>query len=110
MHQSLCIQSIEQIFSKISNFAKRQQIKLLSKGFSQIFLRNILVNIAESNYKAKKKPSDKRESSMLRVNSKVDENSMHISDLIGDGEGSNYSITINPKVKNKQLKKQKQKI
>ena len=46
------------------------------------------------------------------MNSKLDENSMHLSELMVDGEGSNYSSTVKPKNKNKnkELKKQKHKI
>ncbi len=44
---------------------------------------------------------------MLRVHSKLDDNSLHVSDL--EGDGSIYSSSKAPKVKNKELKKHKQK-
>lgn len=35
---------------------------------------------------------------------------MHVSELMADGEASLYSSSLNPKAKNKELKKHKQKI
>ncbi len=72
MQRNLSLQTVEDIFSRISNFAKRQRVKNLSKGFSQIILHNIWASRMESSHKDKKKPSDKRESLMLRVNSKLE--------------------------------------
>lgn len=60
MQQSLSIQIIEQVANKINSFVKRQHIKLLSKGLTQIILRNVLISKLETSYKGKKKVGEKR--------------------------------------------------
>jgi hypothetical protein len=62
MQRNLSLKTFEDIFSRISNFAKRQRVKNLSKGFSQIMLRSIWTSRIESSHKGKKKPNDKRDS------------------------------------------------
>jgi hypothetical protein len=67
--QKMVILSANQIVGKINNFISNYQTKLLSKAFNAFILKSFLQN--ERQNRKDKIELDKRNSEMLRINSKV---------------------------------------